>query len=225
MIDLNGYMKQITELLKSEFGSRLLYVGLQGSYMRGEAKESSDIDIMVILEGLTVSDLKEYRGIVKRLPYSDRSCGFICGKDDLLSWNRLELFHVLNSTKDYYGTLRDWIPAYTETDIRNYIQIELDNLYHALCHSYIHAKEADKKEILAELYKGVFFILQDLSYLDSGIFFNRKQELLETLTGQEREILLRGIDMSTEKSYDYEESFTCLFEWCQSRLQNISFDS
>ncbi|MBQ9141799.1 MAG: nucleotidyltransferase domain-containing protein [Lachnospiraceae bacterium] len=32
---------------KDEFGDRLLYVGLQGSYLRGEATESSDIDIMV----------------------------------------------------------------------------------------------------------------------------------------------------------------------------------
>ena len=39
-------MSALTALLREAFRKRLLYVGLQGSYLRGEADENSDIDVM-----------------------------------------------------------------------------------------------------------------------------------------------------------------------------------
>ena len=47
--EVSEYVKTLTEALWEEFGERLLYVGLQGSCMRGEATENSDIDIMACL--------------------------------------------------------------------------------------------------------------------------------------------------------------------------------
>ncbi|MBQ6715695.1 MAG: nucleotidyltransferase domain-containing protein, partial [Clostridia bacterium] len=43
------YVLSLLSLLKKDFGERLLYVGLQGSYLRGEENEDSDIDIMVVI--------------------------------------------------------------------------------------------------------------------------------------------------------------------------------
>lgn len=57
----------MTSLLKRQFGSRLLYVGLQGSYLRGEATDSSDIDIMTMIDGLSVYDLNVYRKVNRSL--------------------------------------------------------------------------------------------------------------------------------------------------------------
>ena len=48
MIDMETYMRQLIDNLRHQFGKNLLYVGLQGSYLRGEATESSDLDVMVI---------------------------------------------------------------------------------------------------------------------------------------------------------------------------------
>ena len=45
LVDIEDYTKRLTEELKKKFGKRLLYVGLQGSYLRGEATSESDIDI------------------------------------------------------------------------------------------------------------------------------------------------------------------------------------
>ena len=45
MIDIHKYIKTLIELLKQHFNSRLLYVCLQGSYLRNEATKDSDIDI------------------------------------------------------------------------------------------------------------------------------------------------------------------------------------
>ena len=47
MFDLNRYLADLTLNCRSAFGERLLYMGLQGSYLRGEAHENSDIDVMV----------------------------------------------------------------------------------------------------------------------------------------------------------------------------------
>ena len=54
MIDVQIYMSELTTYLEAAFGERLLYVGLQGSYLRGEATEESDIDALAasLKEGL-----------------------------------------------------------------------------------------------------------------------------------------------------------------------------
>ena len=69
MICLESYIDDLIENLKMTFQSRLLYVGLQGSYLRGEATEKSDIDIMVILDALSMNDLKEYRLIIQNMDF------------------------------------------------------------------------------------------------------------------------------------------------------------
>lgn len=55
-------------LLKKTFGDRIYFVGLQGSYGRGEATEASDIDLVVILDKLTVDDIKIYSNMIDTLP-------------------------------------------------------------------------------------------------------------------------------------------------------------
>ena len=55
MFDVDRYISDLLLRLKDQYSERLLYVGLQGSYLRGEAKESSDIDIMVVVESLSVA--------------------------------------------------------------------------------------------------------------------------------------------------------------------------
>jgi predicted nucleotidyltransferase len=83
MFQLEKYLQDITDFMKEAFGQRLLYVGLQGSYMRGEATETSDIDIMVVIKDITKKDLDVYREIILELPDHEKSCGFICGLDEL----------------------------------------------------------------------------------------------------------------------------------------------
>ena len=44
--NIDNYMENLISRCKEAFGNRLVYVGLQGSYLRGEATENSDIDVM-----------------------------------------------------------------------------------------------------------------------------------------------------------------------------------
>ena len=60
MFQPDSYISALLTLLKNAFSNRLLYMGLQGSYLRGEATENSDIDIMVVVETMTIADLDAY---------------------------------------------------------------------------------------------------------------------------------------------------------------------
>ncbi len=221
MFKVKNYMDKLIDLLRSKFGSRLLYVGLQGSYMREEATESSDIDIMLVIDGLSSADLKDYRDIIFSLENPEKSCGFICGKSDLSNWNPLEICHLLNCTKDCYGSLNELVPEYTRGDIRNYIKISVNNLYHEICHRYIHS---DKNKNIAKLpasYKSVFFILQNLHYLQTGEFIRTKSELLPLLSDNNRTVLERAAQLGEGNGYDFDESFKLLFNWCQLTMKSV----
>ena len=67
MVDIPSYISALTDLLCQSFGRRLLYIGLQGSYLRGEATETSDIDVMVVLRRMTPADLSAYRRAIEEL--------------------------------------------------------------------------------------------------------------------------------------------------------------
>ena len=57
MIDINVWMNDFLLMLNEVFENRIWFVGLQGSYGRGEATEASDIDVVVILDELNASDI------------------------------------------------------------------------------------------------------------------------------------------------------------------------
>lgn len=222
MINVENYLSNLIQILSRSFGNRLVYVGLQGSYLRAEATQQSDIDVMVVVDNLSVNDLTTYRAAIQALGYFELSCGFICSKQDLNCWNPLEIGHLLNSTKDYYGSLCELVPAYTEVDIRNFVKLSINNLYHEICHRYIHADEDKNIAKLPLSYKGVFYVLQNLYFLMHGRYILEKQVLLSVLDGISREVLEKSIELSSGAEYDFQQSFTLLFTWCQETLQQLS---
>ena len=64
MIDINAWMKNFLQALDETFGNRVWFVGLQGSYGRDEATKTSDIDIVVILDELSVMDIQTISNIL-----------------------------------------------------------------------------------------------------------------------------------------------------------------
>ena len=221
MVNIEKYIQQLIELLRKQFSSRLLYVGLQGSYLRGEANPDSDIDIMVVIDDLNVSDLTLYRKIINALEHFEKSCGFICSAQDLRHWNPLEICNLLHTTKDYYGTLREFTPEYTEADLRNFLKMCVNNLYHELCHRYIHSELDKNYANLPLTYKSVFFILQNLYFLKTKEFFGTKDALLTKVRGKDREVLKRSLELANNTVYNFDESFELIFSWCQETLYSI----
>lgn len=64
-MDIDAWMNNLIEQLMIEFKERLVLVGLQGSRARGEQREDSDIDIVVVIEDLNAHDLASYRASFK----------------------------------------------------------------------------------------------------------------------------------------------------------------
>ena len=205
-------------MLRTQFADRLLYVGLQGSYLRGEATERSDLDAVVMIDGLKVEDLAAYRAIVESLPNPEKACGFICGRQEMANWNPLEICNFLYGTKDYYGKIVDYVPVCTKNDVVNFIKLSAGNMYHELCHRYIHADAQKNKRNLVGTYKGVFFILQSVYYLKDGIFYPTKKELLEHLDADDKPVMEMAAELGKAKDYDFEEAFALLLSWCQRIL-------
>jgi len=189
--------------------------------MRGEANENSDIDPMVVIDGLCVADLDVYKQIISQMESPEKSCGFICGKQELLHWNPLEICHLLHTTKDYYGKLTVLVPGYTDTDVRNFAKMSVNNLYHEITHRYIHASTEKNAARIAGSYRTVFFILQNVHYLETGAFVTTKGELLGRLTGEDAEILASAIALSNGEQLPLEPVFSLLHTWCKHILQHL----
>jgi len=218
LICIECYMEKLVEALLAAFGHELLYVGLQGSYLRGEATESSDIDAMVILETADLPALARYREVIESLGDSDKACGFLCGRADMAHWNTLEIPHLLHATKDYYGRLADFVPPCTDEDLRQFVRLSLGNLLHELTHRFIHRPAERSYAALADMHRPVFFILQNLLYWRDGIYPESRAALTGLLTGEDKavwEMLCREKNGEGNPTADLQ----LLHDWCRNTLR------
>lgn len=219
MITVEKWVPAALAGLQEAFGARLQYFGLQGSYRRGEATETSDIDLVTLLDTVSLDDLESYRGIVHALPEGEKACGFICGVEEFARWPRHELYPFKMDTADYHGALDDYLPPISRDDIRDGARIGASGLIHGLTHSYLYAAEADKPAILKECYKSAFFVMQVASYLTTNVYHTSKSALLRSLTGQEKEIIEAGMDFQSWLSrHSVREAYSLLLGWCRNVL-------
>ncbi|MBR4745030.1 MAG: nucleotidyltransferase domain-containing protein [Oscillospiraceae bacterium] len=218
MIDVNAYLEKLIPLLKTAFGGRLLYAGLQGSYMRGEPNENSDVDVMIVLDLLTVRDMDVYREILKTVGNFDMSCGFICGREELVRWTPLEICQLKHTTKDLFGKLSDYLPEAKREDEINYVKFSLGNVYHLLCHRYIHAEREKSVGKLRFAGKDFFYLIQNLYYLENGRFVITKKELKTLVRDDDREMLCLG---ELPDGYDFDRVYESVIRWCQNAFLRL----
>lgn len=217
--DVDIWLDTTIEKLQEKFSQNLLFVGLQGSYNRGEATDSSDIDLIVILENLTFEDLKRYRLIIDSLPHKEKACGFISGKNELQNWSKADMFQFYYDTKSLYGKLEDIIQPPSLDEIKQSIKISSENLYHATVHSFVHSN--NYVEDLQNLYKMTFFILQAKYFVQTNNYIPTKKQLVEQLNETEKEIL--NICINKENILNYSQSeietlYCKLVEWCSINI-------
>ncbi len=224
LVDINDYTKRLTDKLIKSFGERILYVGLQGSYLRDEATPESDIDIMLVFDEVHAEDLSTYRQILQELGEYERACGFVCGREELLNWFPEELCHVLHTTCDVYGKLSDLIPAFSKKEVADYIKMSVSNLYHMLCHRRIHSELEKNVYKLPLAKRDIFFILQNLYYLEENDFIEKKSEVSSKVKGLDLkvwEVLSKEIT-----SENLDENLDLLLDWCRDVLKRTSgYDS
>lgn len=219
MIDIDTWMASLTDKLKDAFGERLVFVGMQGSYRRGEAHEGSDIDAVVIFDQLSLADLKGYREILATMPEHEKACGFVGDRQTLFNWPRHELFQFQMDTSALYGSSDELLPEISRQDIMDSVKTGAAGIYHACCHSFVH--DEGYAACLKEFYKGTFFLLQAIYYLRSGAYIHSKKELLSLLEGEEREILSLSMNWDSQQDVvlaapePYAEK---LIAWCAGAI-------
>lgn len=224
MIDPQAWVTEVLAKMQATFGSRLAYLGLQGSYGRGEAREDSDIDLVVLLDVVELADLDLYRTLVHSMPEGHKACGFFCGVHDVAAWPRHELFPFKMDTTDYYGRLDDVFPPLTVDDIRLGVTISASALVHMITHSYLYAERESRPSILREAFKSAFFILRVSRYLHTGVYSNSKKDLLGSLDavrdGVERDIVTASMDLSAWlRTHSQEDAFALLLHWSRTVMR------
>ena len=199
-MDAFAWAEEATGKLKTGFGERLRFVGIQGSRARGEAREDSDIDLVVLLDHVDADDLVRYRAIVQSMPRSELACGFVGSERVLTAWPRHELFQFYHDTHAIFGALPDVSP-FTEADALEAARIGASGIYHAISHACVFDGDA-ADGILESLFKGAFFTLQALQFVRTGAYPRTKAELAAQLEGDEARILEVGRDWQAHRPKD-----------------------
>ena len=211
-MDINIFMGSFNENLLHLFGDNLLFLGLQGSYGRGEAKETSDIDPVIILQQCGKDELLRYRAYIDTLPERDILCGFVSSIDELRAWESADRAQLVLDTRPLYGNLEGLCPPITGDDIKGAVLQGACAIYHATSHNILHAKDWS---ILPELYKSSRFTIRMKHYLLTGVYVSAFRELTAVVDEEERTIL-EAQDPSTE-----DDAFM-LLEWTSKTMRNIN---
>ena len=71
MIDIATWMQNFLQTLNETFRDCVWFVGLQGSFARGKATETSDIDVVVILDELSATDIQTYSDMLDTMTHRE----------------------------------------------------------------------------------------------------------------------------------------------------------
>lgn len=212
MVDISPWMHTFLQALAENFGERVWFVGLQGSYARGEATESSDIDTVVILDELSALDIQKYNAMLDTLPNRELICGFLSGKAEILNWEPSDLFQFYYDTTPVQGSLDALLGVMDDSAIHRAIKTGVCNIYHRCVHNMLYEKSED---ILRNLYKSASFVVQAIYFQQTGAYIRQQKDLLQSVASQEREIVETFLALKDGATVDFEKESHALFAWCQ----------
>ena len=210
MFDIEQWLALYTAIMKKQFGERIWFMGLQGSFGRGEANEASDIDVVLILDSVSYSDLVTYSKLLDTLPHRTRVCGFVSGKSEIKLWDKSDLFQFCHDTTAIIGSLDELTRTISEDDIRAAIRLGACNIYHACVHNVVHAKSL---EVLKALYKSAIFVLQAIVYLQNGFFVKKQADLASYLEPEDNKILHTSLILKNGSDGSFSLMAEMLINW------------
>lgn len=215
MIEIEKWMEVFLQALDAQFGKRVWFVGLQGSYGRGEATQTSDIDIVVILDELSAPDIRLYNTMLDTLPNRESICGFLSGKEALLNWEPSDLFQFCHDTKPIRGSLGEVMNRIDEAAVNTAGRIGACNIYHGCVHNMLHEKS---NEILRGLYKSASFVIQAVCFRETGNNVRNQRELRACVADDDRMILDTFLALKNGGEICFQQMSETLFAWAQCRI-------
>ncbi len=212
MIEITVWINLFSQKLEETFGERVWFVGLQGSYSRGEETEKSDIDMVVILDEVTVSDIQIYNAMLDSLPHRELICGFLSGKKELLNWEPSDLFQFYYDTKPIKGSLDELLMRIDGEAVDRAIKIGACNIYHGCVHNMLYEKN---EEILKGLYKAASFVVQAIYFKQTGTYIRHQSELSNAVSPEEKVIVDIFLSLKNGGTVDFSKMSEVLFEWAK----------
>jgi len=219
MVDITTWMNDFLQNLNHTFENRVWFVGLQGSYGRGEATETSDIDVVVILDELSAMDIQTYSKILDTLPHRELICGFLSGKDDIMNWEPSDLFQFCYDTTPIKGSLDEVMAVVDENAVNRAIKIGACNIFHGCIHNMLHEKNED---ILRGLYKSASFVVQAIVFKQTGNYIKHQEELLTVATHNEQFIINIFLSLKKGGTVDFTPMSETLFAWSKKWIAENS---
>lgn len=216
MIEIETWLQAYQQAVGNEFGDRVLFIGLQGSYGRKEATDRSDIDVVLILDKVDIEDLIRYRKTVHKLPYRELLCGFVSGRDEIAAWSKADLFQFYFDTHPIKGSLETLISIVTVADARQAVLLGACNIYHACSHNFLHASD---EAALRSLYKSAFFVLRAKYYCETGAFLHRKREMKDYIRKEDAAVLQAIMDPACVNRQNFERCTQILLTWSASLIR------
>ena len=217
MIDITNWLHSFQGKLHEVFDTRVWFVGLQGSYGRGEATETSDIDVVVILDELSTTDIQTYNTMLDTMPHRDLICGFLSGKKEIMNWEPSDLFQFCNDTAPIKGSLDEVMAVIDESAVNRAIKIGVCNIYHGCVHNMLHEKSED---ILRGLYKSASFVIQAIVFKQTGNYVKQQKELQFLAASNEKAIIDTFVYLKNGGKVDFNKMSEMLFVWCKEQLAN-----
>ena len=216
MIEITNWVDEFLSTLNKQFGNRVWFVGLQGSYGRGEATETSDIDTVVILDELSAMDVQTYHKMLNTLPYRELICGFLSGKDDIMNWEPSDLFQFCHDTTPIKGSLDEVLTLVDENAVNRAIKTGACNIFHGCVHNMLHEKSED---ILRGLYKSASFVVQAIVFKQTGKYIRHQKDMLKIVSPDERVIVETFLNLKNGRAVEFNTMSEMLFIWAKKWIK------
>ena len=219
MIEITDWTNTFLSALNDQFGDRVWFVGLQGSFARGEATETSDIDVVVILDELSAMDIQNYNKMLNTLPHRELICGFLSGKDDIMNWEPSDLFQFCHDTTPIKGSLDEVLTLVDENAVNRAIKTGACNIFHGCVHNMLHEKSED---ILRGLYKSASFVVQAIVFKQTGNYIKHQRELLTVANPDEQAIINTFLSLKKGGTVDFIPMSETMFTWSKKWISENS---
>ena len=216
MVDITAWMNDFLQKLNHTFENRVWFVGLQGSFARGEATETSDIDTVVILDELSAMDVQTYNKMLNTLPYRELICGFLSDKDDIMNWEPSDLFQFCHDTTPIKGSLDEVLTFVDEIAVNRAIKIGACNIFHGCVHNMLIDKNED---ILRGLYKSASFAIQAIVFKQTGKYIRHQKDMLKIVSPDERVIVETFLNLKNGRAVEFNTMSEMLFIWAKKWIK------
>lgn len=142
--------------------------------------------MVLLLDALQLEDLQAYDEAVSALSFREKLCGFVGGWEELIHWDKADLFQFIQDTTPLRGSLDALWNEITKADIQRAVHKSACDLYHGCVHNFLHEKDG---EMLKAFYKGAVFVVQAVVYLQKSVYGKKRTDLEQLAEGMEKEVL------------------------------------